>query len=100
MSSRQQGYASRVLTFVGLTLYAICLVVTPLEHHDIVCHLKTPLHCTACVSSHVGTDPQALQQPGTSTLAEAGQLQVEPPSAERRQVVRRPIGRSPPPSRI
>lgn len=58
---------------LGVIFHLLFLVTTPFEHHDLACHLKTPLHCTACASSPLGSDPHALQIPNTSQLADAGQ---------------------------
>jgi hypothetical protein len=32
-------------------LYALILVVGPVLHHDLACHLKSRTHCTVCVVS-------------------------------------------------
>lgn len=63
---------SRCLTYVGGAVYALFLILTPFEHHDLACHLKTPLHCSACTSSLVGSDPHAPAALGAWHLADAG----------------------------
>ena len=82
----------------GVILHLLFLVTTPFEHHDILCHLKTPLHCTACASSQLSSDPQPAVAPGVSGLADAGRA-VFTPFVEKGTVlaVRSP-GRSPPAS--
>ena len=42
---------SQVHAVLGVAIYALFLVTAPFEHHDLLCHLKTPSHCTACTSS-------------------------------------------------
>ena len=34
-----------------VALYALVLLVTPLLHHDLACHLKSPTHCNACTAN-------------------------------------------------
>ncbi len=57
---------------IGAAIYVFFLVTAQFEHHDILCHLKNPQHCTACTSSQLGSDPQALTVPATSHLADLG----------------------------
>ncbi len=61
-----------IVKWLGVTLYAAVLVLAPFTHHDLVCHLKDPQHCTACTSNQVGTDPAALRTPGVRPLVDAG----------------------------
>jgi len=56
---------SRTHLVVISAIYATFLLTAQFEHHDLICHLKTPQHCTACTSSIVGSDP------GTLTVADA-----------------------------
>jgi hypothetical protein len=86
----------RVLTFVGGTLYALFLIVAPYEHHDLVCHLKTPLHCTSCSSSLVGADPHTPALVGAWDLADAGRAVAVQPIADSVLLPVRSTGRSPP----
>lgn len=55
-----------------LAAYAIFLAAAPLEHHDLLCELKTPRHCTACTSSVVGSDPARSAIVGSWTLTDLG----------------------------
>jgi len=57
---------------VGVAIYAVFLVTAPFEHHDLLCHLKPPTHCTACTSSLVSADPHTPIVVGASDLADAG----------------------------
>ena len=55
----------RRFALLGVVLHTLFVTAAPFEHHDLICHLKTPQHCTACTSSIVGSDP------GTLTVADA-----------------------------
>jgi hypothetical protein len=56
---------------VVLALYLLAAALLPLAHHDVVCHAKSPTHCSTCVagSSLEAADNQAqlargILQPG------------------------------------
>lgn len=85
-----------MLTLVGVLLYAVFLVTSPFEHHDLDCHLKNPLHCTACTSSVLGSDTHAPAEVGSIRLTDAGR--ATPFHATRHGVLLavRSTGRSPP----
>jgi hypothetical protein len=53
-------------------MYALFLLTAQFEHHDLICHLKTPQHCTSCTSSVVGSDPYDLAMFDASGLTDAG----------------------------
>jgi hypothetical protein len=57
---------------LSLALFAFFLATTQFEHHDIVCHLKNPQHCTACASSQLGSDPHAPVSLSDIVLVDAG----------------------------
>lgn len=81
---------------MGVALYAVFLVLAPLEHHDLACHLKNPLHCTACTSSLPGSDPQGAEIVGASSLADAGRAVAVHVLAADALLSVRSTGRSPP----
>ena len=81
---------------LGVVVYLLVLVAAPFEHHDLACHLKTPLHCTACASSPLGSDPHALQTPNTASLADAGQAVTIFRVLKSAVLAVRTTGRSPP----
>jgi hypothetical protein len=87
---------ARLLTIVGLGLYAAVLVASPFEHHDLICHLKTPQHCMSCASSQLGSDPHPLPAPGTSRLTDAGLATTFEQTAEGALLAAGTTGRSPP----
>jgi hypothetical protein len=62
----------RRLAFGWLAVYAIFLVAAPLEHHDLLCELKTPRHCSSCTSSLVGSDAARSAIVGSWTLTDVG----------------------------
>ena len=96
MRGRLRDRRWRPLTFVGVALYAIVLIVAPFAHHDLACHLKNPLHCTACTSSLPGSDPQTPVTVGAWSLADAGRTTAVHVLAEDTLLPVRSTGRSPP----
>jgi hypothetical protein len=95
MTRARTGAQSRLLTAVGLALYAAVLVAAPFEHHDLVCHLKTPQHCTSCSSSQLGSDVLPLVAP-SARLADAGAAVLHDELLEGAILPVRSTGRSPP----
>ena len=87
---------ARRLVLAGLALFATVLVLSPFEHHDLVCHLKTPQHCTSCSSSQLGSDVAPLITPGASRLADAGAAAALVELVEGALLSVRTTGRSPP----
>jgi hypothetical protein len=96
MSGRRTGRRAPLLAVAGLAIYAAFLIASPFEHHDLICHLKTPQHCTSCASSQLGADPHTLSTPGTTYLDDAGSATTFQPIAERTLLAVRSSGRSPP----
>lgn len=81
---------------VGLGLYALVLVGSPMLHHDFACHLKSKTHCDACLANPLapraepGVRLDALRLPPVGAVEALRQEASEPSS---------PIcspGRSPP----
>jgi len=87
---------TRFLTLAGLALYAFVLIASPFEHHDLICHLKTPQHCTSCASSQLGSDPHALHVPDSSHMKDAGSAATLDQTIEGALLAVRTTGRSPP----
>lgn len=88
----------RRFTALAFALYAVFLVSAQFEHHDLLCHLKTPQHCTSCASSPLSADPHALVSLDTCHLADAGRLVVFQRLSEGALLAIQLSGRSPPPS--
>jgi hypothetical protein len=57
---------------LGVALYATVVIVASFEHHDLICHIKNPQHCTACTASQLGTDPGTLATASAWQLSDAG----------------------------
>jgi len=96
MRGRLSDWRWRPVAFVGIALYATFLVVAPFEHHDLVCHLKNPIHCTSCSSSLPGSDPNAPDVLGASSLSDAGRAVAIHVLADDTLLSVRSTGRSPP----
>ena len=96
MTRRGSGRLSRRLALVGMAIYAVFLVASPFEHHDLLCELKTPQHCTSCTSTQLGSDPQTLLNPGVWHLADAGRAVAVHHVGEDTLLAVRSTGRSPP----
>jgi hypothetical protein len=79
-----------------VTMYIVGAALLPLSHHDVVCHLKSPTHCTTCLTTmsgeaapHVASlDVWRLVDAGHTTAAERGSL--------RSAHISSPTGRAPP----
>ena len=94
MTSRRRLRAAAV----WLALYTVFLAASPFEHHDVLCELKTPRHCTACTSNVVGSDPAPSAIVGSWTLTDVG-LAIAAESTPRAILLSvRSSGRSPPAS--
>ena len=87
---------SRRLALVGTVLYALFVIASPFEHHDLQCELKTPQHCTSCTSTQLGSDAQVALTPGAAQLDDAGRATAFIILDEGTQLVVRSPGRSPP----
>lgn len=96
MLCRAAGSSLRQLAFGIVVLYTALVCAAAYEHHDVSCELKTPQHCTACTSTAVGSDPNALSVPGTLPLADVGSAAAFDVRAESILLVVRSTGRSPP----
>ena len=96
MTGKGSGWLSRRLALAGVAVYAIFLVASPFEHHDLSCELKTPQHCTSCTSTQLGSDTHIVLAPGAAQLADAGIASSFIVLDEGTLLVVRSTGRSPP----
>jgi hypothetical protein len=96
MIRRGNKRLSRRLALVGMAIYAVFLVASPFEHHDLSCELKTPQHCTSCTSTQLGSDTHVILAPGAAQLADAGRADAFIVLAEGTLLAVRSTGRSPP----
>jgi hypothetical protein len=90
------GRGVRLLGVVGLAMYVVFLLASPFEHHDLLCELKTPQHCTSCAFSQLGSDPGAPIVPGACRLADAGRAFAAQILVLDTLLAVRSTGRSPP----
>ncbi|MEO8258679.1 MAG: hypothetical protein ABI868_15125 [Acidobacteriota bacterium] len=86
----------RSLTLIATLCYVLVLAASAFEHHDFVCHLKNPQHCTACSASQLGADPPALAVDATSSFHDAGRAMALQADATGALLTARSTGRSPP----
>jgi hypothetical protein len=96
MKRRGSSRLSRRLALLGMAIYAVFLVASPFEHHDLSCELKTPQHCTSCTSTQLGSDTHVVVSPGAAQLADAGRANAHVLLDEGTLLVVRSTGRSPP----
>src|SRR6202163_5044651 len=89
-------YRSLRTVSVEVAIYLAILLVAPFAHHDLDCHLKTPLHCPACASSQVGLNTPLPAVARTVHLPDAGDVITCPPSPNGTLLPVRSTGRSPP----
>lgn len=62
----------RRVALLGVALHTLFLAAAPFEHHDLICHVKTPQHCTSCASTQLGSDSHSPKAPGATRLTVAG----------------------------
>jgi hypothetical protein len=84
------------LRSIAVALYVLFLVASPFEHHDLVCHLKTPQHCTTCAFTQLGADPHPPLTAGAGHLTDAGRAFSFEILAESTLLAVHSTGRSPP----
>jgi hypothetical protein len=92
------GGEIRRMALVGAVFHALFLAAAPFEHHDLICHLKTPQHCSSCVSSPVGSHPHAHASAASPQLADAGHATTSDIVFETALLSTASTGRSPPPA--
>jgi hypothetical protein len=84
------------MALAGAAIYAVFLIFSPFEHHDLSCELKTPQHCTSCSATQLGSDTHVTLTPGAAQLADAGRATAVVVLDEGTLLVVRSTGRSPP----
>jgi hypothetical protein len=86
----------RRLTVAAVALYAVVLATAPFEHHDLLCHLKTPQHCTSCAASPLSVNPHTAPGLDTVRFADAGRALIVATLSEGALLATSSSGRSPP----
>jgi hypothetical protein len=96
MFCREGADRRRWLTLAATVFFGLVLVGSAFEHHDLLCHLRNPQHCSACSASQLGSDPQTLAVAVTAHLADAGCAVAAPADVVGALLPARSTGRSPP----
>jgi len=81
---------------LGVGIYALVLIASPLLHHDLDCHLKSPSHCGACTANPLASRVERGLGPGGLRLPVAGRVEALQPSPPQAASPVRLPGRSPP----
>jgi len=84
------------LAAAGLTLFGIVLAASPLLHHDLICHIKTPTHCDACHASPVAPQAVALVDVTPPGFTDSPSAECREATAVLSPVPLRSSGRAPP----
>ena len=90
------GHRWRRFAVLAAAMYALVVLISAYEHHDLLCHLRNPEHCTACSAAQLGSDPQALTAPRAAELPDAGRALTLHVTTDGALLVVRSTGRSPP----
>jgi hypothetical protein len=96
MAAMSESGWLRRLRYVSVGLHLLFVLAAPFEHHDLICHLKQPLHCTACVSSPLGSGATAIAVVDAEPLRDAGRLHDLLPPSKGTTLAVQLTGRSPP----
>ena len=83
-------------TWLAAALHVLLLGVGSFEHHDLICHLKTPQHCVACASNPLASESRISTAPGACGLVDAGQIFAHHVLSEGALLAVGTNGRSPP----
>jgi len=87
------------MNLFGIAIYTLVLLASPFEHHDLVCHLKTPQHCMSCSANLVGSDPHSHEAVSSAQLDDLGSAVAFLALPESTLIAVRLPGRSPPAAR-
>jgi hypothetical protein len=87
---------ARVTLWLGVSLYLFFLAASPLLHHDLECHVKTPSHCGACMTSPMGLSAAVGAPLGATCLHDAGSVKAVATTASEPTFAIDTPGRSPP----
>jgi hypothetical protein len=93
--ARPRGRGHSVL-LAALLAYGLVLAVTPLLHHDLECHWRTPGHCVACIASPVALGTEAAEPQASPFLVDLGRVETAAPPATDPVLLASEQGRAPP----
>ena len=79
-----------------LAVYVAVLCASPVFHHDVDCHLKSPAHCPGCVASPAAVRGENAADLGETHLPPAEAVGSETAVAAATLVAHGLKGRSPP----
>jgi hypothetical protein len=85
----------RAIVLAGAAAYALLLMVNPVLHDDLACHLKSPTHCNACTASPSASRVEGMG-PILPVLADAGLIEPSARAGVRAASAPALPGRSPP----
>jgi hypothetical protein len=89
---RRGGFLVKAL----LTIYIVGAALLPLSHHDVVCHLKSPTHCTTCLTSLSGEATTHATLLDVWRMADAGRATTSERRSLRSADLSSHTGRAPP----
>lgn len=92
----RSGVGSRAAAVFILGLYACILLGAPFLHHDLLCHLRSRLHCTSYTSNQFAPRVESGDQLAQWRLPEAGQPGTPRVVPRDTLLTVRTTGRSPP----
>ena len=55
-----------------LAVYVSAAGLSPLLHHDVICHLQSPTHCTTCLIGSTAEGPSVANSSSGSPLVAIG----------------------------
>jgi hypothetical protein len=55
-----------------LAVYVSAAALSPLQHHDVICHLQSPTHCTTCLIGSTAEGPSVVNSSPASPLVAIG----------------------------
>lgn len=92
-----RGSSGRIwLVAVAAGIYVVVLLVSPILHHDLACHIKSPTHCDACVANPLASRIETGVCLGEPALPAAGFVETSGRVVPKAAVSIRTTGRSPP----
>ena len=86
----------RALACLALSLYVVLLVVSPILHHDLACHVKSPTHCDACAANPLASRVEAAVLTILTGLPLAGEVAAPPSHLDHAAPLIAAGGRAPP----
>jgi len=81
---------------MGLAVYSVILIVSPVVHHDLACHVKSPTHCDACAANPLASRVETAVLAVTAALPAAGEVPPAAHDSDGADPVRIAKGRAPP----